>query len=207
MRLAALCCCLLFLAGSVRAQDQGAVQASTSDAPLVSEEFVRLFRSYCLEKFPDDIALAAQAGEDKFVALTPAEVKGVLHDDPGQGWLITGQDAKYILTVEQPPFHTCALRRQAAIVFSSAPLVAAAKDFVEAKGGKLSPPQTQDFPAKNGLHSSAVYFPELDSQGKPTGETFMYFVVGYPARVRPDAPPSQPFFEMRFVRQIYRQRA
>ena len=206
MKLAALCCGLLLLtaSASASAQDQGAVEASALDAPPVPDEFVRLFKSYCLAKFPDDAALATQATEDKFEALTPEQIKSVLHDDPGQGWLIIGQDAKYILTVEQPPFHTCALRRQTAILFSGAPLMAAAKSFVDAKKDKLSSPQARDFPTRDGMHSSALMLSELDNQGNPTDETYMYFVVSYPARLRPDAPPSQPFFEIRFVRQIYR---
>jgi hypothetical protein len=71
VRLAALCCGLLLLTGSARAQGQDSVPPPP---PPVSEEFVGLFTSYCLAKFPDDAALAAQLGDDRREALTPAQV-------------------------------------------------------------------------------------------------------------------------------------
>ncbi len=64
---------LLLLAGPALAQD--------APAPPVGEDFVALFSSYCLQKFPDDGALAAQAAKDRLEPLGPAPVKTLEHKD------------------------------------------------------------------------------------------------------------------------------
>ena len=199
MRLAALCCGLLLLAGSARAQ-------GPQSTPPVSEEFVGLFTSYCLAKFPDDAGLSGQLEGDKRDPLTPAQVRGFLHDDPGQGWLIAGTESKYVLTLEQPPFHACALRRYADHVLDGAPLIAAARAFAAAGGRKLGPPQTSQHTMANGFISDAVLLQVLDGNDRPQGEAFMFFVTAYPAVTGPDGTPSKPFFDIRFVRQIYGQK-
>ena len=205
MRLAALCCGLLLLTGSARAQGQEGAPPALS-APSVSEEFVGLFTSYCLAKFPDDAALVVQLGDDRRDPLTPAQVKGFLHDDPGQGWLISGTDSKYVLTDEQPPFHACALRRYADHVLDGAPLIAAARAFAAAAGRKLASPQVSQHTMANGLISDAELLQVLDDKGQPLSEAFMFFVTAYPAVPRPDGTLSKPFFDIRFVRQIYGQK-
>src|SRR5438552_4244020 len=101
MKRAALACGLMLLAGAALAQDA---------APPVSDEFVRLFSSYCLKTFPDDGALLKQAETDHLEPLSPAQIKTMLHKDSGIGWVVGGAQLQYVLTVEQPPFHTCALR-------------------------------------------------------------------------------------------------
>ena len=65
-------------------------KAKRATAPPVSDEFVGLFNSYCLQKFPDDEALANQASSDRREALTEAQVKTFLHSDPGRGWVLAG---------------------------------------------------------------------------------------------------------------------
>jgi len=44
----------------------------------------------------------------------------------------------------------------------------------------------------------------VDERGVPTGEAFMLAVVSYPAQSLEDGTQSQPFWEIRFVRQIFR---
>ena len=43
-------------------------------------------------------------------AMSDAEVKSILHDDPGRGWTIAGRTAAFRLTVEAPPYHACGVR-------------------------------------------------------------------------------------------------
>ena len=115
---------LLLLAGAALAQDS---------APPVGDEFVRLFSSYCLQKFPDDGALAAQALQDKLEPLSPAQVKTIEHKDAGLGWMVSRAGVPYLLTVEQAGLHTCALRRTSDRPLDGAALIAAATEFVEAQ--------------------------------------------------------------------------
>ena len=78
MRLA-LAGSFLLLAGAALAQDT---------ARPVGDDFVALFSSYCLQKFPDDGALVAQAAQDKFEPLSAAQVKVLEHKDNGLGWMV-----------------------------------------------------------------------------------------------------------------------
>ena len=196
MKRAALAGGMMLLAGAALAQDQ---------AQPVSDEFVRLFSSYCLNKFPDDAAMLAQAEADKLDPLSPAQVKTILHEDQGVGWAIKGAQLQYVLTIEQPPFHTCALRYLSQAPLDGAPLMAVAKRFVEATGHKLLPPVGHSRPMNQGMISNALILQELDEKDQPLPQAYMYFVVSYPARAREDGSMTKPFYEIRFVRQQYRQ--
>jgi hypothetical protein len=198
MKWAAPAFSVLLVAGAALAQDA---------PPPVSDEFVRLFSAYCLKAFPDDEALLKQAANDKLDPLSPAQVKTMLHKDSGVGWVVGGTGISYVLTLEQPPFHTCALRLASDHVLDGAPLLAAAKSFVEAGGHKLLPPVGHARPMVAGMVSNSLIAQELDDKDQPLPAAYMYFVVSYPAREREDGSMSKPFYEIRFVRQIFRQQA
>ena len=200
MKPAALCCALLLLSGSVRAQD---AQSDAGLAP-VPAEFVAFFKAYCLEKFPDDAALVSAASDSKLVALTQDQIKLFLRNDPGQGWLIQGESGKYILTDELPPYHACAVRHAVHVPFSVTPLKDLAGQYVAAKGHRLVDGDSLQTPMGEGIVSALSSQNEVDEKGVPTGEAFMLAVVSYPAQDQADGTKSQPFWEIRFVRQIFR---
>jgi hypothetical protein len=187
----------LLLASAALAQD-------VAPTP-VSDEFVRLFSSYCLNKFPDDDALLKQAESDHLDPLSPAQVKTVVRKDNGSGWVVGGADVQYVLTLEQPPFHTCTLRRISDQPLDGAPLMAAAKSFVEAGGHKLLAPIGHARPMTQGMISNSLILQELDEKDEPLPQAYMYFVVSYPARPKEDGSFSKPFYEIRFQRQMFRQ--
>lgn len=196
MKRMALAGSFLLLAGAALAEDA---------PPPVSDEFVRLFASYCLKAFPDDTALLKQTETDKLEPLSQAEVKTMLHKDSGVGWVVGGAKLQYVLTLEQPPFHTCALRHLSDTPLDGAPLMAAAKSFVEATGHKLLAPVGHARPMSQGMISNSLILQELDEKDQPLPQAYMYFVVNYPAVERADGSMSKPFYEIRFVRQLYRQ--
>jgi len=200
MKPAALCCALLLLSGSVRAQD-APPDVGLPPAPV---EFVAFFRAYCLEKFPDDAALVSAASDSKLVALTQDQIKLFLRNDSGQGWLIQGESGKYILTDELPPYHACAVRHAVRAPFSVAPLKDLADEYVAAKGHRLVDGPSLQTPMGEGIVSALSSQNEVDEKGVPTGEAFMLAVVSYPPQDMADGTKSQPFWEIRFVRQIFR---
>lgn len=200
MKLTPLCCGLLLLCGSARAQG---VQ-SEPQPPPAPQEFVAFFQAYCLEKFPDDPALVSAASDVKFTALTPSEKKLFLRSDPGQGWLIRGESGKYILTDELPPYHACAVRHAVRTPFSVTPLKELADKYVTAKGHRLVDGPAIQTPMGDGIVSALSSQDEVDEKGVPTGEAFMLAVVSYPAQTLADGTRSEPFWEIRFVRQIFR---
>jgi hypothetical protein len=191
----ALACGLMLLAGAALAQDT---------APPVGDEFVALFSSYCLQKFPDDGALAAQAAKDKLEPLSPAQVKTLAHKD-GLGWMVSRAGVPYLLTVEEASLHSCALRRTADTMMDGQPLIAAATKFVEAQHHKLMPPAVFARPMAGGAVSNSITLQELDDRDVPLPQVYMFFVVSYPATERPDGILAKPFYEIRFMRQMYRQ--
>ena len=186
---------LMLLAGAALAQD----------APPVAEDFVALFTSYCLQKFPDDGALAAQAVSDKLEAQSPAQVKTIEGKPDGMGWMVTRAGVPYLLTIEQSSLHSCVLRRASDTVLDGAPLIAAAKRFVEAGGHKLMPPVAFAWPMAGGLVSNSITLQELDENDKPLPRAYMFFVVSHPPALRADGSLAKAFYEIRFMRQIYRQ--
>jgi hypothetical protein len=198
MKPGALCCALLLLSGRARAQE------AQSEPPPAPQEFVAFFQAYCLEKFPDDSALVSAASDGKFTALTPNETKLFLRNDPGQGWLIRGESGKYILTDELPPYHACAVRHAVRTPFSVTPLKELADKYVTAKGHRLVDGPSMQTPMGGGIVSSLSSQNEVDAKGVPTGEAFTLAVVSYPAQTLADGTTSQPFWEIRFVRQIVR---
>jgi hypothetical protein len=191
-----LCCGLLLLCGGARAQE-----AALPPAP---EEFVALFQSYCLEKFPDDDVLVAAALEKKLQALTQAEIRMFLRGEPGQGWLIEGASGKYILTDKLPPTHACTIRLAVRAPFSAASVTQAAEKFAAAKGHHLVAGAAVQLPLGGGITTSISSQNEVTEGGVPTGESFMFAVVNYPAQPLADGSQSKQFWEVRFMRQIYR---
>jgi hypothetical protein len=43
-------------------------------------------------------------------ALTPAQVRTYLKDDPGRGWIMDIFSTRVIITIKVPPIHACAVR-------------------------------------------------------------------------------------------------
>lgn len=200
MKLAALCCALLLMSGGAQAQD---VQPD-ANLPPAPAEFAAFFSAYCLEKFPDDAALVSAAADSKLVALTQDQTRLFLKNDPGQGWLIQGESGKYVLTDEAPPYHACAVRHAVHAPFSVQALKDLAVKYVAAKGHRLVDGPSLQTPMGGGIVSALSSQNEVDEKGVPTGEAFMLAVVSYPAQSLADGTKSEAFWEIRFVRQIFR---
>ncbi|MES2472098.1 MAG: hypothetical protein V4601_04565 [Pseudomonadota bacterium] len=197
MKSAAFCCGLLLLiSGSVCAQE--AVPALTP-----SDEFIRLFSSYCLDKFPDDAAVASATTDNKLTKLSSEEASLFVRSKAGgEGWLIQGAGGRYVLTAERPPYHACTIRHAVLTPFSTEALNAMADKFVAAKGNRLVDGASTERPMGDGIASAMSYRNEVNAKGVPTGEIFMFAVVGYPGTAGENQPKQ--FWEVRFSRVILR---
>lgn len=71
---------------------------------------VEAFGLFCLKGFPG-AARMEDAAPGRLTPMTPAQVESYLHGDPGRGWTYAADGGTYVLTVEDPPYHTCAVRR------------------------------------------------------------------------------------------------
>ena len=200
MKPAAFCCGLLLLVSS------GARAQEAAPGPTPSDEFIRLFSSYCLDKFPDDAAVVSATTDNKLTKLSSEEASLFVRSKAGgEGWLIQGAGGRYVLTAERPPYHACTIRHAVLTPFSTEALNAMADRFVAAKGNRLVDGASTERPMGDGIASAMSYRNEVNAQGVPTGEIFMFAVVGYPGTAG-EGQPKQ-FWEVRFSRVILRNAA
>ena len=199
MKRCVLACGLLLLSGSARAQD--------APAPTPSpDEFIRLFSSYCLEKFPDDAAVVSATSDNKLTKLTAEEARLFVRSKAGgEGWLIQGTGGRYVLTAERPPYHACTIRHAVLTPFPTEAFNAMADRFVAAKGNRLVEGTSSERTMGDGIASAMSTRNEVDAKGVPTGEIFLFAVVGYPGS--PGEGQPKQFWEIRFSRVILRNAA
>jgi hypothetical protein len=86
--------------------------AQQDRASQTQAEFTELFASVCLMKFPDAGAVSLYASAKGFTVMPEARLRAMLGTDPGAGWLYETPLGTYAVTIEQPPLHTCAIRRR-----------------------------------------------------------------------------------------------
>jgi hypothetical protein len=101
-----------YLAGAAHAAEPRPYEppSPAPDPAAQLAEMLTLFDEICLRTFPDDAAVARALEARGAAAMSDAEVKSILHDDPGRGWTIAGRTAAFRLTVEAPPYHACGVR-------------------------------------------------------------------------------------------------
>jgi hypothetical protein len=111
----------LCLAGAAHAAEQRTYERPdpAPDPAAQLTEMLTLYDEICLKTFPDDAATVHALETREAVALSDAQVRVFLHEDPGRGWRIVGKTAKFILTIEAPPFHACGLRTNTIAGFPS----------------------------------------------------------------------------------------
>lgn len=186
--LAGVCLLLVLTTIQTPAKDNDGVVAlgQRADGPLASREragagaeLVGLYTDLCLNRFPDEAKLAAAVRERGMTALGPEAVKQYLHDDPGRGWTARTAAGSYVVTIENPPYHACAVRRLDAAPPSFRDTYQRAVTTWAAAQGRGS---LRDYPPMNrtgdGMTINATMSGVPGPNGKPV-ETFMAFVTTY----------------------------
>jgi len=80
-------------------------------ADPAADELLDIFAGLCFGRFPDETAVRQYASE-KGLAVMPAEqLRHLLGTDPGEGWLQNAAQGQYLVTIEMPPYHACAIRK------------------------------------------------------------------------------------------------
>lgn len=156
-----------------------------------------LFTDFCYHAFPDDAALDAKLLAKGAVVMTPEQVKGILHDDPGRGWIYTEAGHRYLVTVEAPPFHACSVRVNTPAGVSTSSMSQMLPDLIEGQGQHAGKAQSlnRDTP----LQIRAMQLPLMPAPPGAQAESFMSFVTTY----RDKTSNAVLTVENRFVRQIY----
>jgi hypothetical protein len=154
-------------------------------------ELVEMFAGVCLGKFPDDTAVRQFAAEKGLAVIPDDRLRAMLGTDPGEGWLQNTARGQYVLTIELPPYHTCAIRKSDSaapdFVASFSLLLAAWAAKQSGASLKQLPPQT----AQVGGLPAQVHQWVLDRGPGKQAETLMAIVTNATSRV-----------EVRLVRQI-----
>src|SRR6201999_1363064 len=97
-------------------------------------------------KFPDEAAVSQYAVEKRLTAMPDDMVHQLLGTDPGQGWNQDNARGRYLLTIEMPPFHACAIRR----TDSAAPdFLASLMQVLDAWAGSQSGTSLKPLPSQN----------------------------------------------------------
>jgi len=152
-------------------------------AEPAAAELIDLFAGVCLGKFPDDAAVRQFATEERLAVMPDDIVRQLLGTDPGQGWFQDTARGRYLLTIEMPPYHTCAIRKtdSAAPDFLASFSLLLAAWAATQSGASLKPLPPQN--AQVGGSPTQVYQWVLDrGPGKPA-ETLMAFVTNATNRV------------------------
>jgi hypothetical protein len=159
----------------------GAMPVRAADSAW--SEMIDMFAAACLGKFPDDNAVRQLAADKRFAVMPDNMVHQLLGTDPGQGWLQDTARGRYLLTIEMPPFHTCAIRKtDTAAPDFLAPFSLLIGTWAATQSGaslKALPPQN----AKVEGYPTEVHQWVVDrGPGKPT-ETLMMFVTNVDNKV------------------------
>jgi len=91
--------------------------ANLPDPAAQRDEMIALYDEICLRAFPDDKAAGDAVARHGATPLTDAQVRVLLHEDPGIGWAVDGRTGRFNVTIEAPPFHACAVRTMTAAGF------------------------------------------------------------------------------------------
>lgn len=91
---------------------QAAPAPHLPDTPaLRGQGQLALFDMICVRVFPDEARIAtAMAKLPGARALSPAELRTYLKDDPGRGWIMPAGSSEIVVTLEAPPIRSCAVR-------------------------------------------------------------------------------------------------
>lgn len=172
-----------------------ATQAVAPDRTLA--RMTALYDEICLQAFPIDAGVDTAMAGKAATALTTDQVKIYLHDDPGRGWTIPDEEGKFIVTIENPPYHACAVRRMTPMGFVDLSPYRAVVDRFEAGHGGFAAMKELNM-ALGDIKSHAVG----DQRALPGGGGEALYVFDNHVNDPAARARGQTAIEMRFVHQI-----
>ena len=70
------------------------------------------FDQICLQRFPVGRAINEFVAQNQLQPVSEQEMRQMLGTDPGVGWYAQSASGPYTVTIELPPYHTCAIRKR-----------------------------------------------------------------------------------------------
>jgi len=164
----------------------------------VRDRMIDLYEQACLQAFPNDEAVDKVMTGLGATALSKDQVRIYLHDDPGRGWRFTSTGTTFIVTVEAPPYHACAVRaslsEKPADLGRYPDMIAA---FEKTRGAGFAPIAPYDADLGE-LHTRGVGDQRVNADR--SAESFFYFVNTPLTQHARDL--GAPGAEVRFVHQL-----
>jgi hypothetical protein len=165
-----------------------------------------LYQHLCLQSFPAAAALAAALRPLDASELAAPEVARYLHADPGRAWRLRVGGVRYILTVEDPPFHTCALRRMtAAGLPDDSAYAAVVGAYARAHGLAIKPLPKQVLPLSGNADLTAFSIILAPPGARTARETSLLLLTRYHRHLDREKWPRSadgPGIEVRMAHQI-----
>ncbi len=159
--------------------------------PAAAADMATLYQHICLQAFPNDDEAEAVLQKLGAIPLDQAQVAAILHDDPGQGWALSTPTAHYAVTIEAPPFHTCAIRRMTRFGLPTAqPYIAALRDYAAGHGLLMAKPGIIHSQTKSGADEQLIGTPLLAPGSTLPSETSIYVSTNYHGRFSPSVTPE-----------------
>jgi len=75
-------------------------------------DIVSVFDQVCLKRFPTGNSINQFVAQNRLLPVSEEDMRAMLGTDPGVGWYTQSPPGPYTLTIELPPYHTCALRKR-----------------------------------------------------------------------------------------------
>jgi hypothetical protein len=180
--LAALACAATpptMRAAAAPGQEQGAQAAA---------DMAALYQRLCLAAFPDPSAVGAALASLHAARVSPNETEGLLDGEPGSAWRIETATAQDILTIDDPPYNSCALLRITRDGFPTAlPYIAAVQDYARRKSLAMGRVTSLDETLSSGATEQVLQTPltPLRKPGRKSAapdapaESSMYITVDF----------------------------
>ena len=157
-----------------------------TQGPPAAADMAAVYQSICLDGFPSEAGLASALRAYDASPLTGGETMQILHADPGRGWRFRTAFANYTLTVEDPPFNTCALRRMTRMGLPTAlPYVQAVKTYAARTSLAVGQMQQLNQHAPQGFDIQILGLPLLAAGDTTPHETSIYVTTNYHGRFDP----------------------
>jgi hypothetical protein len=171
-------------------QSVPAFRAAADQGEDAAKDIALAYDRICLAAFPDEMKLQNTLAGFSAVEMNQTEVRAMLHDDPGRGWRLPG--TPFTVTVEAPPYRTCAVRRMTREGLPTAkPYIAVLNAYSQQRGLLRGPVQRIDRQLPSGADTMLLATGLLRPGTSQIVETSIYATTNYHGRFdaarQPDA--------------------
>jgi hypothetical protein len=170
-------------------QSGPAVHTASGQSEDAARAIALIYDRICFDACPDEAKLRNSLASLDAVEMNGMEVRSLLHDDPGRGWRLPG--TPFTVTVESPPFRTCAVRRMTRDGLPTArPYIDAVHAYAQQRGLQMGPPQQVNRRLASGADTLLLGTPLMRNGSPQPVETSIYAITNYHGRFDPAVMPD-----------------